>query len=156
MGFIIAITVTLFFFIPYYLRIFLLDNKKTRKHILCWISVVGSIAIMEYIVYRQLELVSLFILVCMILYYFFTYICYVRNIDKKIDIDAIKYIVRLKYFKVIYCVLLVLFGVFVIIDILMIMFYYDLPMLMGCYLSLLIVIGYVQTVFYGKEYFRLI
>lgn len=153
---IILLTVTLFFFLPYYMRIFLLNNKKTRNHILCWIAVVGIISIVEFVIYRQLdELVSLIILVGIILYYFFTYIIYVRKIDENMSTDTIEWIVNLKYFKRIFWGIIILIGIFAIVDILIILFVAEFPSLIGLYLSALIIMGYVQTILYGKEYNKL-
>lgn len=155
MGIMILMTVTLFFFLPYYLKIFLLNNKKTRKHIMCWIVVVSIIALIEFSFCRQSELFSLMILVCIILYYFFTYIIYVRNIDEKMDTSTIQWIVKLKYFKKISLGITVLIGIFAIVDILMIAFFYKFPSFISFYLSILIIMGYIQTIIYGKEYFSL-
>lgn len=152
MGIMIVLTVTLFFFLPYYMRIFLLDNKKTRKHMICWITVVGFISMIEFIIYRQPELVSIIILVSILLYYFFTYVIYIRKIDENMSTETIHWIVNLKYFNRIFWGIIILIGIFAIVDILILLFYSKFPRLISCYLSILIIMGYVQTILYGKEY----
>lgn len=156
MGIMILIMVTLFFFLPYYMNIFLLNEKKTKQHMLCWIGVVSIMVLIEFIFFKQSELISLIILIGIILYYFFTYIFYVRNIDKKMDMDIIKWIVKLKYFKVIFWGIIVLIGFFAILNILLIFVFEDCPILIGIYLSVLIIMGYLQTIIYGKEYLKLV
>ena len=156
MGIMILIMVTLFFFLPYYMNIFLLNEKKTKHHMLCWIGVVSIMVLIEFIFFKQSELISLIILIGIILYYFFKYIFYVRNIDKKMDMDIIKWIVKLKYFKVIFWGIIVLIGFFAIFNILLIFVFDDCPILIGIYLSVLIIMGYLQTIIYGKEYLKLV
>lgn len=155
MGIMILMTVALFFFLPYYLRIFLMNNKKTRKHMACWIITLSIMALIEYCFYRHLKLVSLLILVFVLLYYFFTYIRYVRHTGQNSEINQVQWILKLKYLKKIAITIMVLVGIFAVADIFMILFFYELPRLFRLYFSILIIMGYIQTIVYGKEYFDL-
>ena len=94
MGIMILMTVALFFFLPYYLRIFLMNNKKTRKHMACWIITLSIMALIEYCFYRHLKLVSLLILVFVLLYYFSIYIRYVRHTGQNSEINQVQWIVK--------------------------------------------------------------
>lgn len=132
-----------------------MDKKKTMKHIACWIITLGIMTLIEYCFYRHLKLVSLLVLVFVLLYYFFTYIRYVRHIGQNLEISQIQWIVKLKYFKKVAITIMVLVGIFAIADIFAILFFYELPSLFRLYFSLLIIIGYIQTIFYGKAYFDL-
>ena len=156
MGIMILMTVALFFFLPYYLIIFLMNKKKTRKHIACWLLTLCIMALIEYCFYRHLKLVSLLILVFVLLYYFFTYIRYVRHIGQELEKSQLQWIVKLKYFKRIFLIGIVLIGIFAAVAVFMILFVYEIPSLFRLYFSILIIMGFIQTIFYGKSYFKLV
>lgn len=153
---VIDITVALFFFLPYYLRIFLIDNKKVRYHIGFWI-VLNCIAVaLGFNFDRDLMDISLIVFVLSLLYYFFTYIFYVRHIEKDTDKGTVQWLVNLKHSKKIFQICLILIGIITVVEVLFISLKNEASMPAEIYLKVLIVIGYIQTVLYSKECLRLV
>ncbi len=150
----ILLSIGLYFFLPYYLNIFLLNKKKTINHIKLWLIISSIMVLVEFCYYRHFKLVSLLVLIALLLYYFFTYMFHVKDIYRKIDRERIQWIVELKYFKKVFWIIVVLFGIFAIVDIVM-LYFCELPILISSYIAILIIIGYAQVIIYGKEYCKL-
>jgi len=150
--FIFWINMVIFLLLPYYLRIFMLDFRKTRWHIVFWLGVHLGMTVISYLYLNEWWSWPLLLLFLCGGYFICSYIFYVRDKKSFEGLDSIEYLVQSKlfiFFKravlILGVILLIAYGVFIIGDAEEIVFN-------KVYLFGVFAISYVQIILYLKEY----
>ncbi len=143
------------FLIPFYMRIFLGDKKKTIIHMVSWLTVLGGMALIEKLIVNQGEENVLLAFVLAFLFFIFVYIFEIRGIYKEISIDKVKDFAKLRYFKTVLMVCLTFIGVVVAVDFCMMFFILDISLFAKVFGSVFVIFGFIQSIWYGMEYLRL-
>ncbi len=151
--FIIWISIGMFLLLPYYLRIYILDFRKTRLHIYFWICIHSIIAIVYYTVLNEKFSLAMVMLIAYAVYYFFSYIFYVRGEKNLIESSSIECIVKSNFFNIfkkiimtIGCIMLIIDGILILGNV------QELELFDKVYLFGTIVISYMQCYIYLREY----
>ncbi len=151
MGILIWISVGVFLLLPYYLRIFILDDKKIRIHITFWIFVHFMMSIVSYCIEKEIFSVAMVLLIVYSVYYFFSYIFYVRNIVMLLDNSSMEGVVKSKFFNLTRNSILCICGIMLILD--SVLIWEGVQEIYNqVYLFLVIFISYLQCYSYFKEY----
>lgn len=143
------------FLIPFYMRIFLGDKKKTIIHMVSWLIFFGGMAVIEKLIVNQGEENALLAFVLAFLFFIFTYVFEIRGIYKEISIDKVKDFAKLKYFKTVIIVCLTFIGVIGVVDFCMMFFRLDISLFAKVFGGAVVVFGHTQSISYGMEYLGL-
>lgn len=153
MDIVIWLSIGVFLLLPYYLRIFLLDKSKTIYHIIFWIGINALMSLLYYVIYGQVCSAALMGLAVYVLYYFFSYEFYVKNLEKTLIYEEIKSITQTKKFTKTINIALILTSFILFFDILIILNYINESTIIDrIYLIGIIVLSFIQIIVYSNEY----
>lgn len=150
MTIIIWISIGCFLLLPYYVCIFLIGKKSLKQHISFWMIFHMLFAGIGYLASNEWANVATLILICYVLYYFFTYIFYVRDIENKINRDTIIKIVNNRRFVIVSRCILIILMILAIFDLVLI-FLNHMLLYEKIYLSATVVLSCLQCIFYLKR-----
>lgn len=153
MSIIIWISIGVFLLIPYYLSIFLLNRKMVKRHILQWLIFHGVFAGIEFLVCSEWFNMATIILISCVLYYFFSYIFYGHDIQKKVKKESMYRIINHKMFLRVSIWVLGFALLLVIVDFILIFsaFAKISSLFEQIYLSSTILISFFQCVYYYRK-----
>lgn len=150
MTIIIWISIGCFLLCPYYMCIFGVGKKNTSKHILYWSIFHIFFAGAGYFMCSEWFNIATLILICCVLYYFFSYIFYVRDLEKTLKQENIEKILKNKRFPMVSRCILIILMLFVVFDSVLIILS-DMLLFEKIYLIVTVVFSFLQCIFYLKK-----
>lgn len=150
---VIYISIICFLLVPYYLSIFLLNRTTIKKHIVLWLCIHGVFAVISGVIYSYWFSLSTIALIGCGLYFICSYIYYGRDMWKPVSVDNMARVVNHKGYKMLEVVILAIEGLFVVVDISLIVTVVsnDLKLLEKYYLGSIVILSFLQTIYYLKK-----
>lgn len=147
-------SMVVFLLLPFYLRIFILDFRKTRRHMAFWVILHLSATVISYVCLKLWWSWPLLMLLLYGGYFICVYISEIRNEKSFEGMFAIEYLVRTKFFRYFEVAVLSLGAVLLAVDSVLIFGDMEEMMFYKVYLFGILAISYVQIILYLKEYKR--
>lgn len=150
MDIVIALSVGCFLLLPYYLCMIIYDKKMIKNYIIRWLLFHSVFVALMYLMYNEWYSTPFIVLTACMIYYFFSYIFYVRDLKKGLRSENITGMVSYKLFKkVCKCIFFVVIGL-AITDIILV-FSKGWLLLEKIYLMLIISIAVFQSLYHYKK-----
>lgn len=152
MDIMIWFSMAVFLLLPFYLRVFILDFRKTRRHMVFWVILHLSVTVINYVYLKLWWSWPSLMLLLYGGYFICVYISEIRNEKSFEGLYAIEYLVKTKLFRYFEIAVLSLGTVLLAVDSVLIFGVMEEMMFYKVYLFGILVISYVQIILYLKEY----
>lgn len=147
----IALSIGILLFIPYYMSLFLMKKKVVIFHISSLTVYNAIMSSIFYIKTKEVFSVPLCVFIFCLLYFFFTYIQYGKEILQDLDFEKIKYILSLKYARGIALSIVISVMIITVVDCIYVVYSVN-DLLYRVYFIGLLAIVWVQIICYCIMY----
>lgn len=150
---IITLSIGIFLLIPYYMGVFLMNKKAVILHIVIWCVYNIAMSFVFFIKTNEVFSIPVCVLVFSLLYFFFSYIHYVRDILQDLDFEKIRHLLSLKYAKSIIQTAMIIVILLAVVDCILVLCNIN-DSLHQVYFITLLAISCVQILVYCAMYKR--